>query len=284
MSNTNNVKLGVCRIFFGGQDLGFTQGGVDVEVKTDTHQVMVDQYGKSVINEIILGRTVSVKVPLAETTLDNLVQIMPGASIVETGGVKASGTVTFTAAATAGDKVTINGVDFTAAAVPAGANQFALGTSAPTAAAALAAAVNAIDDPNVPVVATAAAGVVTLTANDYDSSFYSYNAVTLAKTGTSATVSGANLSGGVIASKAKVVVPTGVGTSLLAIAKPLVLHPQVNADTNRSEDFVIPLAATAGGLKFAYQLDKERIYDVSFMGYPDPITGDLFIVGDETAS
>jgi len=81
-SNTENVKLGVCRITFDGQDLGYTQGGVEVSVKTETHKVLVDQFGKTPINEYVMGREVIVKAPLAETTLENLVKIMPGAELV----------------------------------------------------------------------------------------------------------------------------------------------------------------------------------------------------------
>lgn len=287
MSNTNNVKLGVCKVFFGGVDLGFTQGGVDVEVKTDTHAVNVDQFGKSPINEVILGRTVSVKVPLAETTLDNLVRIMPGASIITSGAVKASGTVTFTGPCTIGDTVTLNGIVYTAVAAGSPltqtANQFPLGTTAALQAAAFAAVINADENSTQSAIATANAGVVTLTADNFDSVFYSYNAYTMTKSSTIVTLSGATLAGGVVASKTSVSVPTAVGTSLLAIAQQLVLHPQSNADTNLNDDFVIPLAATAGALQFAYQLEKERIYNVSFMGYPNPTTGLLFMVGDPSA-
>lgn len=81
-SDVKNVKLGVCRVLFDGQDLGFTKGGVDVTVATETHEVQVDQYGQTPINEFIMGRTVTVKVPLAETTLENLAKIMPGAKLV----------------------------------------------------------------------------------------------------------------------------------------------------------------------------------------------------------
>ena len=81
-SDVKNVKLGVCRVLFGGTDLGFTKGGVDVSVATETHEVQVDQYGQTPINEYIMGRTVTVKVPLAETTLENLAKIMPGATLV----------------------------------------------------------------------------------------------------------------------------------------------------------------------------------------------------------
>jgi hypothetical protein len=84
-SDTRNVKLGVCSVSFNGVDLGYTKGGVDVEVKTTTKQVMVDQFGNSPINEYVLSRTCSAKVPLAETTLENLVKIMPGATLVTDG-------------------------------------------------------------------------------------------------------------------------------------------------------------------------------------------------------
>lgn len=81
-SDIKNVKLGVCMVKFNGVDLGYTIGGVEVAVKTDTHKVNVDQFGKTPINEYIMGREVSVKVPMAETTLENLVRIMPGATLI----------------------------------------------------------------------------------------------------------------------------------------------------------------------------------------------------------
>lgn len=82
---TENVKLGVCKISFDGNDLGLTKGGVEVEVTTDTHKVSIDQFGESVVNEYITKREIKVKAPLAETTLDNLNRVMPGSSIVVSG-------------------------------------------------------------------------------------------------------------------------------------------------------------------------------------------------------
>ncbi|MBA8881728.1 hypothetical protein [Phyllobacterium myrsinacearum] len=84
-SSTENVKLGVCTVLFNAEDLGFTKGGVEVEVTTDTHEVTVDQFGDTPIDELVTGRKVTVKVPLAETTLDNLVRIMPGATLIVDG-------------------------------------------------------------------------------------------------------------------------------------------------------------------------------------------------------
>jgi len=78
-------------------------------------------------------------------------------------------------------------------------------------------------------------------------------------------------------------VTNGVGISLLASAAALRLHPIDLDDLDVTDDFVIPLANTAGALTFAYKLDEERIYNVEFTGYPDPTTKILFLVGDETA-
>lgn len=168
-SSTENVKLGFCTVMFDGVDLGLTKGGVEVEVSTSTHEVTVDQHGQTPIGEIITGRKVTAKIPLAETTLDNLVKIMPGAELVTSG-------------------------------------------SGPTL-------------------------------------------------------------------KKKVVVPTGVGTNLLSLAKKLVLRP---VGTTGEDDFIIHKAACPGALSFSYQVDQERIFTGEFKGYVDA-DGDLFSVGDELA-
>ena len=79
-NQTTNVKLGVCKITLGGDNLGFTKGGVEVQVETESHIVSVDQLGTTPISEYITGRSCMVRVPMAETTLDHLVAIMPGAA------------------------------------------------------------------------------------------------------------------------------------------------------------------------------------------------------------
>ena len=148
MSDTENIKIGTCRVYFDGQDLGYTQGGVDVSVTTDTHEVNVDQFGKSVVNEIIQGRMVSAKVPMAETTLENLVTIMPGASIVNVGSVQATGEMTFSALPAAGDTVTVNGIVFTfQAAAPTEPGEVEIGATPQATAANMLAALQSYEDP-----------------------------------------------------------------------------------------------------------------------------------------
>ncbi|HAX7496948.1 TPA: hypothetical protein JTO48_003372 [Escherichia coli] len=59
MSNTHvkNIKLGACKVSFGGVDLGYTKGGVQVEVATETLKVTVDQLGQTTISELVAALT-----------------------------------------------------------------------------------------------------------------------------------------------------------------------------------------------------------------------------------
>ncbi len=166
-SDTANVKVGVANITFGGTDLGYTKGGVEVEVTTEKYTVTVDQFGNSPINDYLIGRSITVTTPLAETTVDNLVLTMPGATKVGTGTVKAE-------------------------------------------------------------------------------------------------------------------VTTGVGVNLIDVADELIVKPQAALDA--SENIVIPKAATAGNMTFAYQLDSERVFNVQWTGYPDPETKLLYTFGDPAAA
>jgi hypothetical protein len=138
MSSTENVKLGVCNVLFDGVDLGFTKGGVEVEVATSTKEITVDQMGETPIGEVIMGRTVQATVPLAETTLDNLVAVMPG-SVLVSDGAKAQGTITFSSAAPVdGDSVTFGGVTYSFKTNPVLLNEMAVPATIGAAAAALA--------------------------------------------------------------------------------------------------------------------------------------------------
>lgn len=87
-----------------------------------------------------------------------------------------------------------------------------------------------------------------------------------------------------VATKKKLLINTGVGTSLLSIAKELVLHPTNLPAGDKSEDVVVPLATPNGSISFAYNAENERIYNVEFTMYPDAATGLLCIMGDKTAS
>jgi hypothetical protein len=281
-SSTKNVKLGVCKVYLGGVDLGFTQGGVEVSVKTDTHKVEIDQFGKTTVNELIMARNVMAKIPLAETTLQNMVRTMPGATLVSD-GVQASGTVTFAANPTATTTVTVGGQAFTfQAAKPTTAFQVQLGATQ------LATLTNFVTVFNRSMIQqsiggltatlNAAGTVVTIKAIDPGTA---PNAVTLVAA-SGGTASGATLTGGVAETKARVDVNIGTSVDLLSVAQELRLHPTSRTDNDYAEDFTIFLAATAGALTFAYKVDTERVYSVEFNGYPDS-NGKLFALGDPLA-
>jgi len=279
-STTKNVKLGVCKVFYGGVDLGLTKGGVEVAVTTETFKVEVDQYGKTPVKEQIMGRQVSAKVPMAETTLQNMANLMPGAALV-TDGVKASATLTF-GTVTASSTATIGGQVFTFVTTSPGLHSVRIGINVQETIDNFVSAVNRAGLQRLiggVVAIQTAPTVVTIRAVDPG---VAANAVTITAA-LGITASGATLTGGVAETRARLDVTTGTGADLLDLAQELRLHPVANADTDFSEDFVIHKAATPGALQFAYQLDAERIFNADFAGYPHPDTGKLFSIGNPNA-
>lgn len=267
MPDTSNVKLGVCQVIYDGLDLGYTKGGVEVEVSTDTHKVTVDQFGQSEINEYIQKRSCVVKLPLAETSLENMVKVLPGATLIDN-AVKQVSTVDIVTAANATVyTVTVNGVkyEYTSDA-DATEGEIALG---------LVALINA--DPGSRFVAT-----TTALAADAAATFVLTGKVSADVIGVTvdANMSLVETTAAANGSK-RVDVTNGIGTNLLSIAKELILRPIGATDNN--DDFIIPRAATAGALSFAYKFDDERIYNCEYMAYPDPDTKILFKVGDKAA-
>ena len=290
-SNTRNVKLGVCGVIFGGVDLGYTKGGVEVSVKTDTHKVNVDQFGKTPINELIMGREVSVKAPLAETTLENLVLTMPGATLVQIGGATASGTITIATNPSDGDTIVVNGLTVTFKTAPTSSVDQVLIGATPTATATNLA--KFLENSTRAAVAVASYSATGTAINVKYGSPEIYGAVgkkgvegngfklATGTAGAKVTVSGATLTGGVNPTGERVDVGSGISNDLLTTARELRLHPAGRAADDTSEDFVIPLAGTPGNLSFAYKLEDERVYSVEFQGYPDPSTGRVFFIGNE---
>lgn len=81
--------------------------------------------------------------------------------------------------------------------------------------------------------------------------------------------------------KFKLSVNAQSGTDLLASAKKLVIKPTAPGTT--ANDWVtIPLAGAIADSEMTYDSDNERVQNITFVGYPDITTGELFILGDET--
>lgn len=286
MSDTKNVKIGVCQIFFDGVDLGFTQGGVEVTVKTETHKTFIDQFGKTPINEYVQAREAMVKVPLAETTVENLAMTMPGTTIVSIGGSVATGSILFASNPQDGDTVAINGVSFEFVSGPVASDyEVEIGATTADTVAALVVVLNDSTDPDVAEAVYSVTTGTTLTVkwgaqalggSDGVKSA-SGNEFTLgAGVGAGKTVTA--MAGGTDPTGRYASTNTGTGKSLLEFARELRLHPTGLPLDDKSEDFVLPLAACAGALNFAYKVDAERTFPVEFTAYPSN-DGTLFTFG-----
>lgn len=77
MASALNVKVGVCSVSVDGVDLGHTKGGVSVSYEPKFKEIMVDLYGETVVEKVLVGQRLIAKVPLAEYTIANLRKAMP---------------------------------------------------------------------------------------------------------------------------------------------------------------------------------------------------------------
>jgi len=79
-----NIQIGRQILTFGTEDLGHTDGGCEFSYEPEYTDIVVDAYGKTVADKVLVGEAVSVKVTLAEITLDKLKIAMPTGTMVGT--------------------------------------------------------------------------------------------------------------------------------------------------------------------------------------------------------
>lgn len=66
--------------------------------------------------------------------------------------------------------------------------------------------------------------------------------------------------------------------------KKLVIKP-TDPEATANDWITIPLAGVITDPELTYNSDNERVYNITFVGYPDMDSdGDLYILGDETAT
>jgi hypothetical protein len=82
MADITKVKLGVCDVTFNSVNLGHTKGGVTVSYEPEYVDIQVDKYGKSVAEKVLVGESLKVTVPLAESALANIEIGIPAATDV----------------------------------------------------------------------------------------------------------------------------------------------------------------------------------------------------------
>ncbi|SCY88468.1 hypothetical protein [Alkaliphilus peptidifermentans] len=81
MGNLENVYIGCQKIKYGGIDLGHTDGGCEFTYTPEYTDILVDAYGTTVADKVLTGEAVTVKVPLAEFTLERLKSAIPSGTL-----------------------------------------------------------------------------------------------------------------------------------------------------------------------------------------------------------
>lgn len=87
-------------------------------------------------------------------------------------------------------------------------------------------------------------------------------------------------------SESRVDIGKGAGVEMSQYAYQLVLHPEVNDASDRSEDVVIRKALSTGELEIGHNNDGDKILEVTFEGLLDETQSDgeyLGFIGDSTA-
>ena len=88
---------------------------------------------------------------------------------------------------------------------------------------------------------------------------------------------------GTTSTKKKLVVNSQSGYDMLGNAKKLVIKP-TDPQSTANDWITIPIAGAIADPEYTFDSDNERIINITFVGYPDVDTGELYILGDETAA
>lgn len=81
MGQSNIKDLGACQILFDDVDLGKSFGDVIFKSEVTSVPIQEDQAGTTPVDEVMTGRTVSIEVPLTRASLEQLVKVIPNASL-----------------------------------------------------------------------------------------------------------------------------------------------------------------------------------------------------------
>lgn len=70
--STDNISLGPCYVYWNGNHVGHTYGGVSVSITQTAYDLKSDQYGDTPVKSIDGGVSIEVTANLTEATFDNL--------------------------------------------------------------------------------------------------------------------------------------------------------------------------------------------------------------------
>jgi len=75
--NVANIKIGECDVFYNGEVIGHTKGGVEFSFEREFEDLTVDQYGSMALDKALTGQKLTVKVYIAEPTKANFSKAIP---------------------------------------------------------------------------------------------------------------------------------------------------------------------------------------------------------------
>ena len=75
--DTSNVRIGACEVYYNGEHVGHTAGGVTVRITIKSVAKKVDLYGDVAVGYNDLGTDIEVTIPFAEETLANITKFFP---------------------------------------------------------------------------------------------------------------------------------------------------------------------------------------------------------------
>lgn len=86
MGDLSNIQIGRQNLKYGTVDLGHTDGGCEFSYEPEYTDIVVDAFGKTIVDKVLVGEAVKVKVPLVEVTIDRLKMAIPTGTLVGTVG------------------------------------------------------------------------------------------------------------------------------------------------------------------------------------------------------
>lgn len=86
MSDADNLRVGICDIYFDDVHIGHTtDNGVDFMVDREFIDLLVDQYGTAPLDKVLQGDSLKIKFSMAEVITANIAKALPE-SRYDTGG------------------------------------------------------------------------------------------------------------------------------------------------------------------------------------------------------
>lgn len=79
--NVQNLKIGACKVYYKGVDLGLTKGGVTLNYSPELVKMTADLWGETPIDYALNGETWTVELKLAEHQLSSLAELFPAATL-----------------------------------------------------------------------------------------------------------------------------------------------------------------------------------------------------------